>query len=66
MQLTNDKMDQILLNFLARYVILSEEEQNVILDLAIFKSFRKGTILLKEGQLSKDAYFVLKGCIRCY
>jgi CRP-like cAMP-binding protein len=66
MQLTNDKMDQILLNFLAKYVILTEEEQNAILDLAIFKSFRKGTILLKEGQRSKDAYFVLKGCIRCY
>ncbi|WP_214227974.1 Crp/Fnr family transcriptional regulator [Pedobacter sp. B4-66] len=66
MQLTDDKMDQILLNFLSKYVVLSEEEQNVIVDLAIFKSFRKGTILLKEGQLSKDSYFVIQGCIRCY
>jgi CRP-like cAMP-binding protein len=66
MQLSNDKMDQILLDFLAKYVALSEEEQNVIIDLAIFKSFSKGTILLKEGQLTKDGYFVIKGCIRCY
>lgn len=66
MQLTNDKMDHVLLNFIEKYVTLSEEEKNVIIEMAIFKSFRKGTILLKEGQRSKDAYFVLKGCIRCY
>jgi CRP-like cAMP-binding protein len=27
---------------------------------------KKGTILLKEGQRSKESYFVLKGCIRAY
>ncbi|TKC09722.1 Crp/Fnr family transcriptional regulator [Pedobacter frigoris] len=59
-------MDQVLLNFLAKYVTLTEEEKNVIIDMAIFKSFRKGTILLREGQLSKDGYFVIQGCLRCY
>lgn len=59
-------MDQILLNFLAKYIQLSEEEKNAIIDVAFFTSFKKGTILLKEGQLSKDSYFVVKGCIRCY
>jgi CRP-like cAMP-binding protein len=34
--------------------------------LDIFRSVKKGTILLKEGQESKDSYFVLKGCIRTY
>ncbi|HKG07024.1 MAG TPA: Crp/Fnr family transcriptional regulator [Pedobacter sp.] len=66
MQLDSSKMDQILLAFLARYVTLSEEEKNVITDLAIFKSFRKGTILLKEGQITRDGYFVIQGCLRCY
>jgi len=66
MQLTNDKMDHVLLNFIEKYVILSEEEKNVIIEMAIFKSFRKGTILLREGQLSKDSYFVIRGCLRCY
>ena len=32
----------------------------------IFRSIKKGTILLKEGQRSKESYFVLKGCIRSY
>lgn len=66
MQSSNSKIDQVLISFLEKYVPLSEEEKNVILDLAIFKFFRKGTILLKEGQVSKDGYFVLQGCIRCY
>ncbi|SMC65890.1 Crp/Fnr family transcriptional regulator [Pedobacter africanus] len=66
MKFKNGDMDQILLNFLAKYIQLSEEEKNAIIDVAFFTSFKKGTILLKEGQLSKDSYFVVKGCIRCY
>jgi CRP-like cAMP-binding protein len=66
MKFKNRDMDQILLNFLAKYIQLTEEEKNIIIDLAFFTSFKKGTILLKEGQLSKDSYFVVKGCIRCY
>ena len=66
MKFKNRDMDQVLLDFLAKYIQLSEEEKNMIIDLAFFTSFKKGTIVLKEGQLSKDSYFVAKGCIRCY
>lgn len=66
MKFKNSDMNQILLDFLAKYVQLSEEEKNIIIDLAFFTSLKKGAILLKEGQLSKDSYFVVKGCIRCY
>lgn len=45
---------------------LTDEEKNIILSLKIFRSVKKGTVLLKEGQQSKDSYFVLKGCIRSY
>jgi len=34
--------------------------------LDLFRSEKKGAILLKEGQKTKDSYFVLKGCIRVY
>jgi CRP-like cAMP-binding protein len=34
--------------------------------LDLFRSVKKGTILLQEGQKSQDEYFVLKGCIRKY
>jgi CRP-like cAMP-binding protein len=37
-----------------------------LLSLDLFRSVKKGTVLLKEGQNSKVSYFVLKGCIRTY
>jgi CRP-like cAMP-binding protein len=59
-------MEDILFDFISKYITLTEEEQNAILSLDIFRSVKKGTILLGEGQRSKDSYFVLKGCIRTY
>lgn len=59
-------MENILFDFISKYVSLTEDEKNAILSVDIFRSVKKGTILLKEGQKSKDSYFVLKGCIRTY
>ena len=59
-------METILFDFIAKYIVLSEEEKNALVALDIFRSFKKGTVLLSEGQLSTDGYFVLKGCLRTY
>ncbi len=59
-------MEDVLFDFMSKYISLTEEEKNVIISLDIFRSVKKGTILLKEGQKTKDSYFVLKGCIRTY
>ncbi len=59
-------MKNILFDFISKYVSLTEEEKNAIGSPDIFRSVKKGTILLKEGQKSKDSYFVIKGCIRIY
>lgn len=59
-------MQNILFEFISKYISLTEDEKNAILSLNIFHSLKKGTILLKEGQYSKESYFVLKGCIRTY
>ena len=59
-------MENILFDFLSKYITLSAEEKKAIVDLGIFKEVSKGTTLLKEGQISKDSYFVIKGCIRTY
>ena len=59
-------MQNLLFDFISKYVSLTEDEKNAILSLDIFSSIKKGTILLEEGQKSKDDYFVLKGCIRKY
>jgi CRP-like cAMP-binding protein len=59
-------MKDLLFDFISKYVSLTEEEKNAITSLDLFRSVKKGTILLNEGQRSKDSYFVLKGCIRTY
>ncbi len=59
-------MQNILFEFISKYISLTEDEKYAILSLNIFHSLKKGTILLKEGQYSKESYFVLKGCIRTY
>jgi CRP-like cAMP-binding protein len=59
-------MQDILFDFISKYISLTQDEKNEILALDIFRSVQKGTILLKEGHRSKDEYFVLKGCIRKY
>lgn len=59
-------MQQILFDFLTKYVPLTEEEKDAIVSLDIFRSVKKGTVLLREGQITKESYFVLKGCIRKY
>lgn len=59
-------MENILFDFISKYISLTEDEKNAIVSLNLFRTVQKGTTLLKEGQKSKDSYFVLKGCIRIY
>jgi CRP-like cAMP-binding protein len=59
-------MEDELFTFISKYMPLFEDEKKAIIDLDLFKNFKKGTILLKEGDFSKEGYFVIKGCIRCY
>lgn len=59
-------MHAILFDFLSKYMSLTDDEKNAIVSLDIFRSVKKGTILLEKGQKTKESYFVLKGCIRTY
>lgn len=59
-------MQDKLFDFISKYVSLTDEEKNAILALNLFRTVKKGTSLLEEGQKSKDSYFVLQGCIRTY
>jgi len=59
-------MENILFDFISKYISLSEDEKTALLSLGLFHSVKKGTVLLKEGQKTQDSFFVLKGCIRVY
>lgn len=45
---------------------LSLAEKETIAELMMIRSFRKGTIILREGQISTNCYTILDGCIRQY
>jgi len=59
-------MQDILFEFISKYISLTEDEKNALLSLDLFHSVKKGTVLLKEGQNTQNSFFVLKGCIRSY
>jgi CRP-like cAMP-binding protein len=61
-----ETMQNLLFDFISKYISITEEEKNVLVSLNLFHSVKKGTVLLKEGQYSKESYFVLNGCIRTY
>jgi CRP-like cAMP-binding protein len=59
-------MQQKLLNYFSRIMPLSEEEARAIAATMEIRQYKKGTVLLREGQISSEAYFVLDGCVRQY
>ena len=59
-------MEKLIFNFISKYISLTEEEEKEFIKINTFKSYKKGTFLLKEGEISNKSYFILKGCIRIF
>ncbi|PWL38705.1 Crp/Fnr family transcriptional regulator [Flagellimonas aquimarina] len=59
-------MDEVIFDFLSKYIDLTEEEKSILSEHKLIRSFKKGTLLLKEGELAKECFFILKGCIYSY
>ena len=57
-------MENKLLKYFQRIMPLSQEEIEAIVETMNIQQYKKGTVLLKEGQISAEAYFVLEGCVR--
>ncbi len=51
---------------ISRFLTLTDEEAIAFEECIPIKTYKKGEILLKEGQVSRDSYFVIKGCVRKY
>lgn len=47
-------------------LVTSREELDTILELFPVRTFRKGTILLKAGEIARESYYNLKGLVRQY
>ncbi len=59
-------MENTLVKLMSDFIDLTKEEEQGIRDAFPIKTFTKETDLLKEGQIAKDAFLVIKGCIRKY
>ena len=59
-------MDNKLINYFNQIMPLTSEEITAISETMTIKSYKKGSILLREGETSSEAYFVLEGCVRQY
>lgn len=59
-------MENTLVEMMSGFIDLNNDEKQGILDAFPIKMYTKGTYLLKEGQIAKDAFVVIKGCIREY
>ena len=57
---------QQIIQYISQFTTLSEADAAEIVRNMKFRTFKKGAVLLKEGQAVKLCYFVLKGCIRQY
>lgn len=59
-------MEQKILEYISKYVPLTEEERISILKEVPYKTFKRGTHLLRQGQISKECYFNIQGLVRQY
>jgi CRP-like cAMP-binding protein len=59
-------MERILLKYLTKFTTLNEEEQQAIVKDVLIEEYKKGTMLLRQGDVPTKCYFVLKGCVRQY
>jgi CRP-like cAMP-binding protein len=59
-------MEQKLLDYFSKILPLTKEEIDGIVATLTIRKYPKGTVLLKEGEISSETYFVLEGCVRQY
>lgn len=59
-------MEHILVQFMSQLTPLTDEEKREIENIFPIKTFEKKHLLLKEGMIANNAFYIIKGCIREY
>ncbi len=52
--------------YISKYVEITSELEQALAESTFARHFPKGTILLKEGDVSNECFFIFKGCIRSF
>ena len=59
-----NSVKEILMTNLRKYTKLSDEEMTSMLEYIPTREFRKGVVLLHQGDAPDFSYYLIKGCIR--
>lgn len=59
-------MKDILIDYMKQFSNLSESEYEEIVKELVLKEYSRGTVLIEQGDIPKNCYFVLKGIVRSY
>jgi len=59
-------MENELIEYISQFISLDDEEAKVLAEHNPVRTFKKGTNLLREGEIADKCWFVLKGCVRQY
>lgn len=59
-------MNKHLIKFMEKYTNFNKEELQEIMGNMLVETYEKGTLLLRQGDVSSKCYLVLNGCVRQY
>ncbi len=59
-------MKNEIVKYISKYTEVTKELEEALTESMFIKHFPKGTILLKEGEISNECFFIFSGCIRGY
>lgn len=59
-------MEEKILAYISKYVPLTAEEKISVLQDVPYQTFKKGTHLIRQGEISKACYFNIQGLVRQY
>lgn len=55
-----------IIELLSQHIHISDDMAKLIIEHSQIKSLKKNTIILKEGQVANECFFILKGCMKKY
>ena len=57
---------QPLFDYINKYVLLTEEEESILLSYISFRKYLKGQYIVQQGDICKHECFVLSGCTKTF
>jgi CRP-like cAMP-binding protein len=59
-------MENEIIKYISKYIPVSSELEHAIVESKLIRFFKKGTLLIEEGEVSVECFFILQGCVRSY